>query len=389
MKNILWTMVFSLLLAGCSTTVSLMIKNPTDIAQAPRVIVQDNKGIEKETINLGKLQPKGEIKREFKVSNNSNLLIKSSDNNGYDVCDFPPYSIPAKPDPYPLAVDLCIKPIYLPDDSQGPAAIGASLSKLGEYVGFTPLPIKNGLSTWFGALIVYVPPSDNSHELKLLYKIQPSRFLEKEVTLDEFQYPSTISSQETQVTGKSSAGLALSVPVYGSLGVDTNSENLYNIKWSMEGFGSVGIKEPAGWSLANAIKSLPENDKKIIFKALKVEGATLMFVNRIYVIKNADFSVKEGKKLSTNSKLNAMTFLTANGAWSFESANEAHKKYQELVLNISGMELNTIISEEKERNPVKSAGRHIKKSEDVKYTVEKVAIVPGKEIFLTGAIQKY
>jgi hypothetical protein len=223
----------------------------------------------------------------------------------------------------------------------------------------------------------------------LLYKIQPARFLKKEVTLDEFQYPSTILSKEAQVTGKSSAGLALSVPVYGSLGVDTNSENLYNIKWSMEGFGPVEIKEPADWSLADAIKSLPENDKKIIYKALKVKGATLMFVNHIYVIKNADFSVKEGKKLSANAKLNAMSFLTANGAWSFESANASQQKYQELVLNISGMPLNAIVSEGEDRYPGKSIGRHITKSKDVKYTVEKVTIVPGKEIFLTGDIQKY
>lgn len=388
MKRIFLMLVFSALLAACTTTVSLKLKNPTDVAQSPRVIVQNDKGIEKETFPLGTLQPKGELLREFKVPHSSNVVIKSSTDMGYDVCDLPPYSIPTKPDPYTLSVDLCVAGNWLPSDSQGITDIRKALSDLGPNVGFTPVSLKDGLSTWFGALAVLVPASKDRPK-RLLYLIQPARFTGKAITLDEFQYPFTVSSKTTQVIGKSSAGVAASVPLYGSVGVDTNSESLYNLRWEMNGYGPVERKDSADWSLIKAITSLPVREKKLLYDILNEEkDAVLLYIYKIYVIKNADFRVKEGKKLSTTAKLTASTFLTTNGAWSFDSSDEAHQQFQELVLNIEGIPVQAKILKVENKTASKSFATG--KGEHPSYVYEIVtdATKPQKGMFLSGDVQK-
>lgn len=358
MKRILLVTVLSLFLASCTTTVSLNLKNPTDIAQSPRVVVQNDKGVEKETLNLGKLKAKGQLHQDFKVPHSSTVVIRSSNDSGYDVCDLPGQTIPANPDPYPMSVDLCITGNYLPSDSQAMNAIKNALSDLGPNVGFMPVSVRNGLSTWFGALAAIVPAS-NDHPQKLLYLVQPARFAKKAITFDEFQYPLTVSSKEVQVAGKSSASLSASVPLYGSVGVDTASENLYNLKWSMNGFGAVTKQDAADWSLIDAITSLSDGEKELLYDALnKDKEAILLYINRFYVIKNADFYVKEGKKLATTAKLTASTFLTANGAWSFDSVTEAHQQFQDLVLNVGGITVPaTVLRVESKAPQIIAAGK--------------------------------
>ena len=397
MKRILLMVVLSALLAACTTTVSLKLKNPTDVAQSPRVIVQNDKGIEKETLNLGKLQPKGELLREFEVPHSSNIVIKSSTDMGYDVCDLPPYSIPTKPDPYTLSVDLCLTGNLLLSDANGIAAIGDALADMGQNIGFTPISVKDGLSTWFGALAVLVP-ANKDHPQQLLYLIQPARFTGRAITLDEFQYPSSISSRTVQVIGKSSAGVAASVPLYGSIGVDTTSENLYNLEWSMNGYGFKTKVDPNGWSIQKAITSLPTREKKLLYDALNKErDAVLWYVNKIYVIKNADFHVKEGKKLATTAKLTASTFLTTNGAWSFDSSNDSHQQFQELVLNIGGITVPVNILRVENKKASKSFSKSFSKSLAASWEGEHPSYVyeiatdetkPQKEMLLSGAAQK-
>lgn len=389
MKRIFLMLVFSALLAACTTTVSLKLKNPTDVAQSPRVIIQNDKGIEKETFPLGTLQPKGELLREFKVPHYSNVVIKSSTNMGYDACDLAPYSIPAKPDPYPLAVDLCVGGAeFLPSDSQGITDIRKALSYLGPNVGFTPIPIKDGLSTWFGALAVLVPASKDQPQ-RLMYLIQPARFTGKAITLDEFQYPFSTSSRTVQVIGKSSAGVAASVPLYGSVGVDTTSENLYNLKWSMNGYGGKTREDSKDWSLIKAITLLPVPEKELLYDALsKEKDAVLLYINKIYVIKNADFYVKEGKKLATTAKLTASTFLTTNGAWSFDSSDEAHQQFQELVLNIEGITVPATILKVKEETAKKFATGKGEEHPSYVYKIVTDTTKPQKEMVLSGDVQK-
>ncbi len=324
------------LLVSCSTTVNLTVRNPTEISQIPRVVILSDKGIERETINLGMLEPKQEVPRSMEVKDSWNIVIKSITDKGYGAWESAPITIPKKPDPFPLVVDLGFNGNYLPDDSSSIGQIRNALSDLGPNVGFKPIDIRNALSTWFGSLVVMILPSKEQSE-KILYLVQPSRF-SNTTTYDQFIYPSTNSTNEVKVIGKSSAKLAASVPIYGSIGVNVSADNLYNVRWSMNGFGMVTKRDPDKWSYVEAIESLPNNEKKVIHEAMEQNpSAVMLYVNRFYVIRNADFFVKESRKLETGAKLSALSFVTADGAWTFESATESHQLYQDLVLNVGGI----------------------------------------------------
>jgi hypothetical protein len=331
-----------LLLVSCSTTVNLAVKNPTEISQIPRVVIFSDKGIEKETINLGKLEPKQETHRSMKVKHSWNVVVKSSIDKGYDAWESGQYTIPKQPDPFSIDVNLGFNGNYLPDDSRSIEQIRNALSDLGPNIGFKPIDVKNALSTWFGSLVVMIPPSKEQSE-KILYQAQPSQF-GKTTTYDQFIYPATSSINEVKVIGKSTANLAANMPIYGSIGVNTLANNLYNVRWSMNGFGMVIKKESGNWSYFEAIKSLSDKEKKTIQEAMEQNPSALMlYVNRLYVIKNADFFVKESKKLETGAKLSALSFVTADGAWTFDSVTESHQQYQELVLNVGGVTLSASI----------------------------------------------
>ncbi len=324
------------LLVSCSTTVNLTVRNPTEISQIPRVVILSDKGIERETINLGMLEPKQEVPRSMEVKDSWNIVIKSITDKGYGAWESAPITIPKKPDPFPLVVNLGFNGNYLPDDSSSIGQIRNALSDLGPNVGFKPIDIRNALSTWFGSLVVMILPSKEQSE-KILYLVQPSRF-SNTTTYDQFIYPSTNSTNEVKVIGKSSAKLAASVPIYGSIGVNVSADNLYNVRWSMNGFGMVTKRDPDKWSYVEAIESLPNNEKKVIHEAMEQNpSAVMLYVNRFYVIRNADFFVKESRKLETGAKLSALSFVTADGAWTFESATESHQLYQDLVLNVGGI----------------------------------------------------
>ena len=369
----------ALLLVACSTTVNLTVKNPTKISQIPRVVISSDKGIEKETINLGKLEPKQDKPWSMKVKDSWNIVVKSNTDKGYGAWESAPYTIPKKPDPFPIVVDLGLNGNYLPDDSRAIEQIRIALSDLGPNVGFRPLDIKNALSTWFGSLVVMILPSQGQPE-RILYQVEPNNFCRSATTLDQFTYPATISTNEVKVIGKSSANLAASVPVYGSIGVNVSADNLYNVQWSMNGFGMVTKRDPDNWSYVEAIESLPDREKKAIQEAMEQNpSAVMLYVNRMYVIKNADFFVRESKKLEAGAKLSVLSFVTADGAWTFENSTTSHQQFQELVLNVGGITLPVSMAK------VKAGSKSFGQSFET-YIYQVVPRIVQKEYFLSGAV---
>jgi hypothetical protein len=359
---------------SCHTKVNLTVKNPTEISQIPRVVILSDRGIEKETINLGMLVPKQETPRSMKVKDSWNIVVKSYTDKGYGAWESAPYTIPKKPDPFSIVVNLGFNGNYLPDDSSSIGQIRNALSDLGPNVGFKPIDIRNALPTWFGSLVVMIPPSKEQSE-KILYQVQPSQFCKPATTYDQFICPSTSSTNEVKVIGKSSANLAANVPVYGSIGVNVSADNLYNVRWSMNGFGMVIKKDPENWSLVKAIESLSDKEKKVIQEAMEQNpGAVMLYVNRFYVIKNADFFVKESRKLETGAKLSVLSFVTADGAWTFDTATESHQQYQDLVLNVGGITVPANIVKVKDK-----AGSNI-------YKVVRRPEMVQKEYLLSGAV---
>ena len=326
-----------LLLVSCGTTkVNLAVNNPTDISQIPRIVILSDREIEQEIIYLGKLGPGQSTHRSMKVKPSRNVVVKSSIDKGYDAWGSEKYTIPKQSNTFSINVNLGLNGNYLPNDSSAIGQIGNTLSDLGPNVGFEPIDIKNALSTWFGSLVVMIPPSKEQSE-KILYQVQPSRF-SNTTTLDEFKFPETSSINEVKVIGKSSANLAANVPIYGSIGVNVSADNLYNVHWNMNGFGMVIKKDPDRWSYIEVIESFSNKEKKVIREAMEQNpSAVMLYVNKFYVIKNADFFVKESRKLETGGKLSVLSFVTADGVWTFESVTESHKQYQDLVINAGGI----------------------------------------------------
>jgi len=375
---------------SCTTTVNLTVRNPTDIPQAARVAIKSQDGVEKETVSLGDIEPRGETKRSFEVRPSSKLVVRSSTETGYEAWESAPYTVQSKPDPFSLLVSLGLRGQYLPDDFTAVHQIRSVLSEMGPNVGFEPLPIKNGLSTWFGALVVIVPPSKKQPEMKLLYYVRPGLGFEKPVTYDEPQYPSSTSSATVHMIGKHSSNLAGSVPLYGSIGVNPASENLYQVRWSMKGYGRVIKKEPANWSTMDVIEALTSDKKEAIAETLiREKSAVLLYINQLYVLKKADFFVKEGRKLPAGAQLSASTYLIPEGAWSFKSVKESHQQYQDLVLNVRGITLPITVLKKKTR--VLRRGTERPHQEFIPTYIYQVKPLAGKsehEYFISGEAQR-
>ena len=108
----------------------------------------------------------------------------------------------------------------------------------------------------------------------------------------------------------------------------------------MNGYGLISKVAPSDWSLAAAIEGLTDIEKETLYDFLtQNKEAILLYVSKIYVIKNADFWIKESRKLTGGAKLDGAAFITASGAWTFDSVTENHKQFQDLILNITGDEV--------------------------------------------------
>ncbi|MDH7500448.1 MAG: hypothetical protein QHH30_08700 [candidate division NC10 bacterium] len=350
MRRVAFAIPLFLLCASCAQTVNLTVRNPTEIPQEARVAIKSKQGVEKKTIGLGKMKPGEEAKRSFKARPSSRLVIKSSTATGYEAWESGPYEVRAAPDPFNLQVDLGLRGRYLRDDSDAVRQITSVFSELGPRVGFEPLSFQKGLSTWFGALAVVVLPSKHQPEMKVLYHVPPGRVSDREGRENAFPTPSSTSSATVHFIGKHTSHLIGSVPLYDSLGINPASENWYQVEWSLKGYGRVTKKEPAHWSIMHVIEAIPSDRKEAIAEALlREKDAVLLYINQLYVLKKADFLVKEGRKLPVGAQLNDSTYLTPEGAWSFESVKESPQHYEDLVLNVRGIILPIAVIKKKTR----------------------------------------
>ena len=222
--------------------VGLTVTNKSDIPQAAQVSIKNEQKIETERISLGNIEPNGQIYRRFEVSHNSIVEVEGITRQGHISDTSPSESIPSKPDPHYFKVDLYSGGNKI-NEAEGVKKIGDTLYELGKNIGFSPITVKDGLSTLFDALIALVPPSGGQPG-KVLYHVQPARFVKTVTKIDEFQYPSTISTSTVHITGTSAASLAASVPIYGSLGINSAAENLYEVITPPQSGGLDGCEQP-------------------------------------------------------------------------------------------------------------------------------------------------
>lgn len=317
---------------GCSTKVNVTVKNPTKETQSVTATIK-YKGSTKQEITLGTVEAGKDVKSSFDVKRNRDLVLSSS-TKGYETWKSNPITITAKPNPRNVEEEINLT-AQLVDEARSEQTVIDEFLKIGKNYGLLPVQAKQAVDTYLGALLLIIPPSDAGQEGEILFRVPPSEFLgvtgERPIT-----YANTNSSYQIQITGTSALRVALIFPIL-SFGVAYNKESLYEVKWSLKGFGNVLVTEPDNWQVYTAVSSLPNAHKAAINQLMASNSsAVLLYVNRLYAIRDGSLSRRQGRKLSAGTSLTASTFLTNNGAWTFSETVEESKDFAEVVLNIGG-----------------------------------------------------
>lgn len=211
------------------------------------------------------------------------------------------------------------------------------MTQLGPNVGFTPIPLQNGLDTIFGALIVVPVATPGSSSQPYLFKLTPGQFSPK-VAIADFRYPNDNVSSSMQIDGSFSSKVGATVPLYGSLSLDSSSSSVYKVNYTLSNFGMVEKPEPSNWTYSTGIQNLSAADKTRLYDALRNNpGSTLLYVNKIYVVQQVTFGVSQASKLAVDAKLDVGSVVTATGAYSFSNSSEKTTSFTETIVNIGGI----------------------------------------------------
>jgi hypothetical protein len=323
------------LVVGCKSTVNLTARNYTTIPQNVRVVVKDADGLEKRTLHLGTVSTQGVATVSFKAKEGNQLLTAWGVPGSADL-DSDLRSVGSQ-DPMNLTIDLTTGSARLLDDREAVAKISSALSLLGPNRGYQPKPLKDALASLYGALIIFTPPKEGESYGLTHYRITPANF-SSEIQLGEFEFPDNTKRDSVEITSGSSGNVGVSVPVYGSLEIDTQQEGVYRVKYDLERYGGKERRDPPNWDLTTALTKLAPQTKKELLNVLKLHpDAKGIYVTTLYVVKRAHFEVYKAQKLTTAAKASGASVVTASGAWEFASAMSSVYDLNENVLNYGGI----------------------------------------------------
>jgi hypothetical protein len=333
MKKSLFSAAIAVLVTtGCTTTVNLTVKNPTRESQSVIAAIKD-KGATKQELNLGTLEPGKDVKSTFPVEHDKDLAV-SSTARGYVAWRSTPVTITSAPDPRNLDETINLSAQYV-DEASAVQTVIDDFSRIGKNYQLLPIQARQAVDKYLGALLVMVPPQEGGHGGMVLFRIPPSQFLgisgERSIT-----YADTNSSHQTQMPGWSAQRLSDSFPIL-KFGTDYSYDSLYDLRWSLKGFGDILAAEPPTWSLFTAIDDLSDTQKAAIDELMMVNPSTvLLYINRIYAVRDGYISRKHGRKLEPGATLDASSYLTPSGAWTFSDSATDTKHFAEAVLYMGG-----------------------------------------------------
>ncbi|MEK6622961.1 MAG: hypothetical protein AABZ13_10805 [Planctomycetota bacterium] len=324
---------------GCATTVNLTLKNIEDFPQQARITTKDQHGIKENEIEVGVIAAKqAKAIAPFEVKNGGQFQVVSMVPNSGIIFDSP-RSVSGNEDPLNVAMDIFAAIGSKLDDSKSLQMISDSFKKLGPDLGVYPMKLSEVIKTRFGALLV-IPAGEKPNEP--LFTITPAQLGVKEVKLEEVMaaYNATKESNSTKISGSASAQAKSSVPLYGTFGFSFDTNSVYEVAWTLEGFGVIPKVEDPNMHYIKALNQLSSEIKAQLLKVLKDnKGSKLIYVNNMYAIKRASLSVKEGTKVSTGLNANVSNVVTASGVYTFSTSKEMTKDYEAFVLNYWGDEI--------------------------------------------------
>ena len=330
---------------ACTTHVKLTVRNPQPVAQDVTVNILDDHSIRTSSLALGRVAADGgQVNQEFDVRHGYQLQITGTLPGGVQASPSPPRTVNSSPDPFVYSWDLEL-PQYLSDDA-AEGTIQASFERLGPKIpGFDPISVDNALATWFGALIV-VPVDPQTHIPTgdtLLFHLPPGQFGPSNTTAP-FRYPPGSRHETIRITNTGAARAAAQFAGFG-LAVEGETGDVLEIEWLIDGYGVVQ-REDRNWNYIEGFNQLSPVLKQALFRALADNPSSqVIYIDKLYVINQATFNIKEARRLAAGMQLNALSIVTASGTYSFESTTARTKTRFTSVLNVGGIPVNIQIIE--------------------------------------------
>jgi hypothetical protein len=327
--------MFLFCITGCTTTVKLSARNtlkdtPVNITAA----IKDKNGNTQNEINLGHASAQNELSQEFEVEDDGQFETIANI-PGSAVIFKEPRTVVGKSDPDPETVNIVNMSTWL-DDTKSMAILSDSFKKLGDDIGAMPTDLKSSLQTVFGGIVV-ATPNANDKPGKIHFSVTPEELGVRIQTLDDLPFFQTEEKQSTTISGVGSLQARANIGPYAQFGGAYSSDSLYTLSWTIRGFGMVQKLEDPNKQASIQIKKLPKDTKENLLNALQANpNAKLYYVNKMYVIRTADMSIKNHKKLDSKADLNAANIVTATGVFSNEITNEESRHYGDVVLNYFG-----------------------------------------------------
>ncbi|CAG0938000.1 hypothetical protein BROC_00071 [Candidatus Brocadiaceae bacterium] len=324
-----------LLMIGCSSTVDISAINKSKVPLEVKAFTYDSDNVKEDSFDLGRVQPEKSVSGKAKVKHGGRIEVKAYLPDSAETDEASRTITSDDPDPFFFNIELSNN-LRLLDEDAAINLLGKAFGNLGSNVGYQPKKIDTALNNDLGSLIVFVPPEEGQLAAPPLFSLGPGIFGPK-VKKEEIFWPANHIDKKVQVTGSKSASLAVSAAVYGSLGIDTSSSDLFELEMKMSGFG---IVQGQSWDYVEALGELTPAHRAAIQSALDSNpNSKLLYIDRMYVIQDAVFRRRKATKIAGTTKLSAASIVTASGAWNFEQDYEDAGRFYESVVNVGGIEI--------------------------------------------------
>jgi len=323
-------------IVGCTTTVKLATTNAEKWPVNVTAMVKDKNGFAKKEIDFGLIQSQQKILLpDFEVDDDGQFDIVANIPGSATIFK-EPRSIIGKPDPDAEIITIYNQGGYA-DDTKSLNILSNSFQKIGDDIGATPRDLQDALSTVFGAIVVAIPNA-NDKPGKILRTVTPGQLGVDIAGLSEIPTFQNEESQQVTLSGKAALQAKSNVGPYAAFGGEYNDDSLYTLDWSLRGFGIVQKHDnDQNKQYIIQLKKLAPEVRQDLYNILQDNpSAKLYYINKMYIIRNADLTIKEHKKIQSKADFNAANIATGTGVFSSETVQESKKHYGDVVLNFFG-----------------------------------------------------
>lgn len=184
-----------------------------------------------------------------------------------------------------------------------------------------------GINALIGSIIIY-----DSHD-KVIHKIDP-KVLKTKVSStplpDLKQRIEGLFSSETAISGN------IKLP-FIDISSAFSSGDVVKFIWEIEDVGQYTWSSENGKSLAQLFLALPQETKDVLVQLYNDNpNAKMKFIDQAFMIGRLEISTKKSKKINSNIELNASSFVTGKGNYSFIDELSDEFVVKDIITEIDG-----------------------------------------------------